>query len=609
MSQLLNAKNLTQSFGARTLFSGITLGVGQSDRLAVIGPNGSGKSTLLKILAGLEDADGGDVVLRSGVHLTYVAQQDLFDEDLDLYQIIETALQPFELSPQETSRRIHLALGEAGFTDSSVTIRHLSGGWRKRLAIARGIATEPDLLLLDEPTNHLDIDGILWLERYLRKFNGAVVFISHDRYFIEHLASRVMELNPAYPGGTFSSNGSYVDFLEARSNFLEGLRQTRASLENKVRREVDWLRAGVKARTTKSRSRIQSAEKMIDRLESFQNIREMKSLPFAATDRKSKELIKVVEAGKRYGDRTLFKEISLTVSPGNCIGVVGPNGSGKTTFIRMLLGQITPDWGTVRQAKNLRVAFFDQAKRQLDRDLPLKRVLAPESDSVIFGGETVHVAAWAARFLFSNHQLDLPVSALSGGEQARALLAKLMAEPADVMLFDEPTNDLDIATLEVMEEGFNDFPGAIVLVTHDRYLLDRTATMVVGLTKSGGAIFGDLAQWEEAYEAEKKSTKGRDAQDNGASRSDRQARTKTRLGYQEQRELDGIEAKILAAEEKLEGIKSTLNEPGVASDSKRLVELTTGLATQEELVSNLYARWEELESKRAQLVAGEASEQ
>jgi ATP-binding cassette subfamily F protein uup len=607
MSQLLNANNLTHSYGVRPLFSGITLGIGASDRLAVIGPNGAGKSTLLKILAGLEDADAGEVVLRSGTHLTYVAQQDTFDEDLDLYQIIETALHPFDLSPQESSRRIHLALGEAGFTDSSITIRHLSGGWRKRLSIARGIATEPDLLLLDEPTNHLDIDGILWLERYLRKFNGAVAFISHDRYFIQNLGSRVMELNPAYPGGVFSSNGSYGDFLEARSNFLEGLRQTRASLENKVRREVEWLRAGVKARTTKSRSRIQSAGKMIDRLESFQNVNEMQSLPFAATDRKSKELIKVVGAGKKYGDRTLFKDISLTVSPGNCIGVVGPNGSGKTTFIQMLLGQIAPDWGTVKQAKNLRVAFFDQAKRQLDRDLPLRRVLAPDSDSVIFGGQTVHVAAWAARFLFSSHHLDLPVSSLSGGEQARALLAKLMSEPADVMLFDEPTNDLDIATLEVMEEGFNEFPGAIVLVTHDRYLLDRTATTVVGLTKAGGALFGDLSQWEEAYEEEKRSAKTRDCEPGSANRSERQPRQKTRLGYQEQRELDNIQSKILAEEKKLDDIKTSLNDPAVASDSKRLIELTSGLAAQEEVVSMLYARWEELESKRNSLAASSHS--
>ncbi len=581
---LLSATKLSKSFGNKPLFTDITLTISEGERTALIGPNGSGKSTLLRMMAGLEDADSGTIRNRGGLRYAYVPQEDSFDENLTITETLKLPLIRTGISDHEIAKRIDVLCGRALFPDKNARVAVLSGGWRKRLAIIRGMIVDPDLLLLDEPTNHLDIPGILWLESILSRANYALLFVSHDRYFIENLAKRVIEINKKYPSGFYAQNGAYADFLEGREAYTDALHQQRDALANRTRREVEWLRQGAKARTTKSKYRSEQAHLLVDQLKKFNLEEKRVSLEFSPSNRKSRDLIKLDRVGKSFGNKTLFKDISLTLSPGVRLGVVGHNGSGKTTFLKTLLGEIKPDSGEVILAKNLRLAFFDQARKQIDLSQTLKQALCTDGDSVVFKGKQIHVAGWAERFLFTRDHLALPVSALSGGERARVLLARLMLEERDVLIFDEPTNDLDIRTLEILEESFCEYPGAIVLVSHDRYILERVATTVLGVGANGG-IFGDYFQWEDAArnllttEVVKVST----------------------LSSEEKRELDGIEKQILKAERALEKTQQDANSDAVLADPKALKECCEKLAQQQQVVEDLYNRWEELEDKRKQV--------
>ncbi len=600
-SNVLSACELSKSFGNKPLFTGITFAVGERERLALIGPNGSGKSTLLRMLAGLEDPDQGEVRLSNDLRVAYVAQEDKFDEALTIAQVLTRALSAAGYDEHDVEGKVEVMSGRVGFADKNAPVATLSGGGRKRLAIARGLIVEPELLLLDEPTNHLDIEGVLWLEAMLEKATCALLFVSHDRYFIERVAERVIEINRRYPRGFFSADGGYADFLEAREAYFEGLQQTKASLANRVRREVAWLRQGAKARSTKSKHRTETAGRMIDELKNFNLETRDVSLEFAASKRKSKDLIKLENIGKSFGERRLFGKISLTISPGVRLGVVGANGSGKTTFMRTLLGEIKPDEGKVIRAANLRVAYFDQARRLIDPALTLKEALCPEGDGVVFQGKLIHVVGWAERFLFTRDHLSIPVGQLSGGEQARVLLAKVMLQETDLIFFDEPTNDLDIHTLEVMEESFCDYPGAIVLVTHDRYLLDRTATLVLGIGEESGGVYGDYLQWERAREERRAvlRAKARAAGANPAVESAEKKRNK--LSYNEQRELGAMEKNILAAEERMEKLQQESLSEAIMCDAAALQQCYSDLAAQQVLVEKLYDRWAELEALQKRL--------
>lgn len=561
--------------------------VEEGERLALIGPNGSGKSTLLRIMCQLEELDGGDIQSKNHLRTVFVPQEDRFNEKLTVAETLTEALIAAGYGEYEIQGMINSALGRSGFSDPSATVSTLSGGWRKRLAIIRGLIQEPELLLLDEPTNHLDINGILWLEALLARASFAIVFVSHDRYFIEQLASRVVEIDRKYPQGYFSAKGNYGDFLEARELFVQSLHQARDSLANKVRREVEWLRQGAKARTTKSKHRIAEAGRLSEELDGFKLNSRQVSLEFSASNRKTKDLIKVENVTKAFGDRVLFKDISLLLSPGKRLGIVGANGSGKSTFLRVLLGDLKPDRGSVRLASNLKLSFFDQARQQLDRSLTLRRALCGDNnDGVVFNGKALHVAAWAARFLFSHDQLSLPVGSLSGGEQARVLLAKLMLIDSDVLIFDEPTNDLDISTLEVLEESFNEYPGAIVLVTHDRYLLDRTATAVLGMAPAGGMLFSDYLQWEAWHREQMDSAVGRNlAELNSVGKESRRVDSKTK------KELNAIEAKIVKAEKLIAELEAEVGSEAVINNPVLLREKCEQVASARTKIDELYEQW------------------
>ena len=589
----ISTHSICKAYGTHALFSDISLGFFSNERMGLIGPNGSGKSTLLKILAGIESPDSGNVSRKRGINLVYLPQEDRFD----LTKTIEETL--FDSLPdiwrdsghcQETREMLR----RMEFSDTGQKVGTLSGGWRKRLAVVRALIQKPDLLLMDEPTNHLDLEGILWLESLLRQAPFAFVLVSHDRYFLEHTTNRIVELNRLYPDGFLKVDGNYSEFLQKREAFINTQAQQEAVLSNKVKRELEWLRRGPKARSTKARYRIESAHQLQDELSTVKsrNVQNKASLiDFEATNRKTKRLLEAEDIGISRGGKRLFGHLNLKLSPGMCLGVLGRNGSGKSTLMHMLKGDMAPDSGSIKEADGLRIVMFDQRREQLDQNKTLRQALCPEGDSVLFQGRSIHVASWAKRFLFPPEKLALPVSQLSGGEQARVLIANLMLKPADILLLDEPTNDLDIPTLEVLEESLEEFPGAIVLITHDRFLMDRLSDMLLYLDSKGNAeFFADYDQWLQSQTSQ--------ASPESPSRDERKLSKKIpppKLSYEEQKELGRMDKKLEKAEETVAEINRQLHAPEIMSDAERLMELCARLKEAESKMEELYQRWYELE--------------
>jgi ATP-binding cassette subfamily F protein uup len=530
------------------------------------------------------------------VRIGYVAQDPELPEGVTVEDAVLAAIGHVE--PDQRPGRVAVTLGRSGFTEAHGVVDALSGGWKKRLTIARALAAAPDVLLMDEPTNHLDVDGILWLETLLVEAARAFVVVSHDRYFLERVATRVLELNSVYPDGLFATDGSYSDFLSRRDDFLRGQAAYEESLANLVRREIAWLRRGAKARSTKARGRIKEAGRLIDALEDARarGVVRAAGIELAASQRRTRRLLVARGISKTLGGRALFRDLDLTVTPGTRVGLLGPNGSGKTSLLDVLAGASPPDAGTVEHADALRLVRFEQHRAALDPEQTLRRALAPDGDSVTFQGRSVHVASWAKRFLFRPEQLELLVGRLSGGEQARILIARLMLQPADILLLDEPTNDLDIPTLEVLEESLAEFEGGVVLITHDRFMLDRLSTVIVALDGRGGAeTFADYAQWEAARDEA-----ARDAPAAAARPSPPRERPRAkRLGYLEQREWSGMEQAILDAEAVMEARQRAADDPAIASDPVALQERLAALETARAEVDRLYARWAELDAKQA----------
>ncbi len=594
MALLLNTQNLSKSYGADPLFRNLSINVSEGDRLGLVGPNGSGKSTLLEILAGRRAPDSGEVALRKNTRLSYVSQDSRFASGETVRHVIRRALDQTTLAENEKDTREAETLGRAGFRDFDQEAAALSGGWRKRLALAEAIVSNPDILLLDEPTNHLDLAGIEWLEKLLQTASFASIVVSHDRYFLENVATSMAELNRVYAGGLFRVQGNYSVFLEKKSEFLSAQAKRQEVLENRVRIEMEWLRRGPKARATKAKARIDTAHELIGELADL-NARSRTStadIDFSASDRKTKRLIELVDASYGFGGGLLFDKLSFVLTAGSRIGLVGPNGSGKTTLLRLLRDEIAPLAGEIRRAPSLRIVYFDQ-NRPLDPELTLRQALSPNSDSVLYQDRPIHVASWAARFLFSSEQLNQPVSRLSGGERARVLIANLMLEPADVLLLDEPTNDLDIPTLEILEESLLEFRGALVLVTHDRYLLDRVSTLVLGLDGTGAAErFADYSQWE-SWQAERKRAKAKPT----AAAKTAPAAAKKKLSYLDSREFSTIESRIADAERALSAARARLEDPDVTRDPKRLADSYREMEQAQSSLDALYARWVELEEK------------
>ena len=604
MPPLINAQRISKAFGAKPLFQNVSFTVSEGDCIGLIGPNGSGKSTLLRILAGTEELDSGDLAIRKRLRLSYVEQDSRFKTGDTVRSIVERALQHSGSHHSDHATHFAETLGRAGFEDVEVKASALSGGWQKRLAIVEALVQGPDVLLLDEPTNHLDLAAIEWLEALLEQAAFACVVVSHDRYFLENAANAMAELSSVYPDGLLRSGGSYSTFLEKKEEFLHTQSKRQEALENLVHSEIEWLRRGAKARTRKSKARIDKAMELMDELADL-NVRTRSTtaqIDFTATDRKTKRLIELGNITYKVEDRTLFERLNFIISAGMRVGLVGPNGSGKTTLLRLLSGESTPTQGKVVRADWLRIVHFDQ-NRQLDMNMTLRQALAPDGDSVVYQDRVIHVASWAAKFLFNGEQLGQPVERLSGGERARVLIAQLMLQPADILLLDEPTNDLDIPTLEILEESLLEFRGSLVLVTHDRFMLDRVSNIVLGLDGQGGAeSFADYAQWE-LWKAERTATlKATDHSTPNVPRSSESPlQPKKKLSYLEAREYAGIEQRIADAEQQLRSKRAELEDPAIASNGPRLVTLHAEMEAAQRNLDELYARWAELDEKTGNL--------
>ena len=595
-SPIVNAQQITKAFGANPLFQNVSFTISDGDRIGLIGPNGSGKSTLLRILAGEINPDSGEVSFRKRTRLACVEQDSRFAPRATVRAVIEAALDRCQVSGTERGARFAETLGRAGFEDLDAHATELSGGWQKRLAIVEALVQHPDILLLDEPTNHLDLLGITWLEDLLEQASFASVIVSHDRYFLENVTTDMVELNRIYPEGSLRVHGNYSTFLEKKEEFLHSQSKRQEALENLVHGEIEWLRRGAKARTRKSKARISKAGELMGELADL-NMRTRTAtaqIDFSATDRKTKRLIELQDVTCTMGTRDLFEGLNFILTAGMRVGLVGPNGSGKTTLLRLLQGDLAPSGGEIRRADWLRIVYFDQT-RTLDPDVTLRRALAPDGDSVVYRDRVIHVAGWAARFLFTGEQLSQPVGRLSGGERARVLIAQLMLQPADILLLDEPTNDLDIPTLEILEESLIDFPGSLVLVTHDRYMLDCVSSIVLGLNGKGGAeTFADYAQWE-AWQVQRSKPDVAAAQPSASSAS--AAPAKKKLSYLEAREYATIEQRVEEAEQVVHAKRAELEDPANAMDAPRLVSAQAAMDAAQETLDALYARWAELEKK------------
>ncbi|HXM20060.1 MAG TPA: ABC-F family ATP-binding cassette domain-containing protein [Terriglobales bacterium] len=603
MAPIINAQGISKAFGSTVLFQDISFTVSEGDRIGLIGPNGSGKSTLLRILAGNEDLDSGEIAVRKRVRLACVLQDSKFAPGDTVRSVVENALERAAVPATERGTRFAETLGRAGFDELETRATALSGGWQKRLAIVEALVQGPDILLLDEPTNHLDLAGIEWLEALLQDASFACVVVSHDRYFLENVATEMAELNRTYPDGLLRVRGNYSTFLEKKEEFLHSQSKRQEALENLVHNEIAWLRRGAKARTRKSKARIDKASDLMSELADL-NLRTRTAtanIDFSATDRKTKRLIELEDVACEIGDRTLFDGLNFVITAGMRVGLVGPNGSGKTTLLRLLRGELAATAGEIRRADWLRIVYFDQT-RELDPDVTLRRALAPDSDSVIYQDRVIHVASWAARFLFTGEQLNQPIGRLSGGERARVLIAQLMLQPADVLLLDEPTNDLDIPTLDILEESLLEYRGALVLVTHDRYMLDRVSTIVLGLDGQNSAdSFADYSQWESWQAERKQPSKAARSSGNQPRRATMTAElsaAKKKLSYLEAREYATIEQRVAEAEQVLQEKRVQLEDPAIASDGPRLLRANAEMDEAQKTADELYSRWAELEKKK-----------
>lgn len=595
---ILNAQSISKAFGATTLFRNVSFTVNEGDRISLIGPNGSGKSTLLKILSGEIEPDAGEVSVRKRARLSYVAQDSEYERGHTVRAVIEAALVRAHVPDGEREGRLRETLGRTGFDEFDTEAVTLSGGWRKRLAIAEALVQQPEILLLDEPTNHLDLAGIEWLESLLLDASFACVVVSHDRYFLESVGTETAELSRAYPDGVLRVEGKYSTFLEKKEEYLAAQSKRQEALENRVRIEKEWLRRGPKARTTKSKARIDRANELIGELAEVgaRSRTATANIDFSATDRQTKRLVEIEGLRCSLGGKLLFDGIDFAITAGMRMGLVGPNGSGKTTLLRLLSGELQPDSGEVKRANNLKIVYFEQS-RELDGKQTLRRALAPDSDAVVYQGRVIHVASWAARFLFTGEQLNQPVERLSGGERARVLIANLMLQPADLLLLDEPTNDLDIPTLEILEETLLEYPGALVLVTHDRYMLDRVSNIVLGFDGTGSAErFADYQQWE-AWQVERARSKSRAAGGNAKALGGNSA-AKKKLSYLEAREFATIEDRIAEAENTLLASRQALEDPAIVVDAARLQGAMKAAEDAQNAADALYARWAELEAKQ-----------
>ena len=596
---MIQCQSISKSFSHGPLLTDLSFSIDRGERIGLIGENGSGKSTLLKILAGREQADSGEVVRSRGLKIGYIEQVSRFPKGQSVRTYLSDLARNKGVPEELVATEVGKLVAKFGLRELDQDLTTFSGGWQKRIALAAAYVDEPDLLLLDEPTNHLDWETVLWLEEFLSRAQGAWLMVTHDRYLLQSCVKRVVELSRLSQDGVLSTDGPYEEHLERREAEKIALGQRMESLSNKMRREDAWLRSGVKARGTKAKYRIEAAEQLRQELDATKkrNTEREISMDFSASGRKTKKLIECQKLSLSMGTKKICRDFSDTVLSGQVIGILGANGCGKTSLLRSVLGDLAAESGSIKLARDLKVVYFDQERSLLEDHVSLKEALCPEGDKVIYRGVAKHVVGWAKRFGFSSDRLDTLVGSLSGGERARVAIARLVLQTADILLLDEPTNDLDIASIEILEQSLQDFPGAILIISHDRYLLNRACHRFWGFTAPGVLnSYASTQQWLSEFSkiqrAEKKVIRG---EDSAAKMKQDSTRTKVKLSYKEKYELEHMEEKILEAEAKLQEMQEQSEAAPLSPADMR--KLYSDLDSAEKEVARLYERWTELTDK------------
>ncbi|HKB13259.1 MAG TPA: ATP-binding cassette domain-containing protein [Vicinamibacterales bacterium] len=611
---LVALERLTIAFGHLPLLDGATLQIEPRERVAVLGRNGTGKSTLLKIISGEVAPDSGTVWRQPALRVARLEQDVPLSTDRSVFEVVAEG-HTHHLAADEAWLREHhvdLVLSRLELP-ADATVDTLSGGWRRRVLLARALVGQPDLLLLDEPTNHLDIDAIAWLEEFLADYAGAVMFVTHDRAFLQRLATRIVELDR---GQLTSWPGDYATYLRRKDEVLANEALQQEKFDKKLADEEAWLRQGIKARRTRNEGRVRALmamrEERAARREQMGTVR----LHVEQAEQSGKLVFEAGGISKSYDGRPVVSDFSTRIVRGDRIGLIGPNGAGKTTLLRLLLGELPPDSGEVRRGANVQVAYYDQQREHLDPERTVFETIGEGNDSVTANGRTRHVNAYLRDFLFSTERARSPVKALSGGERNRLLLARLFTRPANVLVLDEPTNDLDLETLELLEEQLVEWPGTLLLVSHDRVFLDNVVTSTFAFEGDGrvAEYVGGYADWQSQTRARRltEDAKGKGAEGKGVagkgvagkgavdslSGSLSGPRRPRRLTYKEQRELDNLPALIDALESEQRTLNAAIAAPEFYKESAEAINRALArLDALQREVTEAYARWDELESR------------
>jgi ATP-binding cassette subfamily F protein uup len=630
---LLRAADVSLSFGSRTIFTGLEFVIEEGERVGLVGVNGCGKSTLMQILAGSVKPDTGLLQRQRNARITFLSQEPTFPDGATVQSELEVAQAQLKAALDEhaalskkleethddallaqlahsnerierlggwdTGHEAKKLLDRLGVKEWDHPVAKLSGGQRKRVAIAKALLARPDLLMLDEPTNHLDADTVAWLEEELDALEGALLLVTHDRYFLDGLVDRIVEIEPPGSiggGGLTSYPGTWETYLEQKLAAVQDAELGQHKRERWIEQEVAWLRRGPQARRTKSKARIERARKLLGERGFVQP--KTPQLQLAAAPRLSQTVIEAKKAGQRYGERVIFQDASIIVQPGERLGIVGPNGAGKTTLIRTLIGELKPASGSVVLGPRTKVSYYDQQRVQLDEELTVLEA-AWHDEWVTLADRKVRLADYLEDLSFPVPMQRLQVKALSGGERNRLLLARLFLEGANVLVLDEPTNDLDLVTLSVLERLLVQFSGAVLLVTHDRYFLDKVATSILAVEGDGKVVRyeGNWSMYQRlrpprlsaAAEEKKRAPVVAPAASTAPI-----VETKKRLSYKEQRELDGMEAAIEAAEGKKAALEAQLADPANFTSAQKSAALSAELEAATHEVERLYARWQVL---------------
>lgn len=594
---LITCENLKKSYTEKPLIDGLSITINDTDKIGLVGVNGTGKSTLLKIIAGVVEHEAGNIIRSRELKTAYLPQEPEYDGDLT---VMEQAMEYLRQSDSDAEEhRCRAMLNKLGFDSYEQKMSELSGGQRKRVAMAAVLTQESNLLILDEPTNHMDSDIIEWLEDFLKSYRGALFMITHDRYFLDRVTNRIVEIEG---GKLYSYDGNYDYYLEAkaaREDMMYAAERKRLAIYKK---ELAWIRRGARARTTKAKGRIQRFEE----LEAAKLVVDDSALEInTVTSRLGRKIIELDSVSKAYGEKQLIKDFSYMILRNDRIGIIGPNGCGKSTLLKMIIGEIEVDAGTIEKGDTVKIGYFSQENEALDEDKRIIKFVEEIASSIKVKDGTLSASQMLERFLFPAYMHSIKVGALSGGEKRRLYLLSILMQAPNVLIFDEPTNDLDIDTLTVLEDYLDDFPGAVIIVSHDRYFLDRLAVRTFAFEEDGyiGHYIGGYTDW---YEQHREKEKQKEATVKKETAERRPKQKKLKFSYKEAKEYETIEETIAGMEEKLAALEEEMNSCG--ADFGRLSELSKEKEQLDEQLLEKMDRWEYLEELAARIEAGEMVE-